>query len=127
RRPDHRIRVPRGRRDRSAGSDDSGAEGEDGVPQDAGRSGGLTPAEASLLRRVGGTVTTQGSPRTPVSDPRAPAHAGAAAPGRRWPSVRELKAICRKGDLDPFWISNIFWRPVSIYVTWLLIRFGVQS
>lgn len=53
--------------------------------------------------------------------------AAADSAGRRWPSVGELKAICRKGDLDPFWISNIFWRPFSIYVTWLLIRFGVRS
>ncbi len=41
-------------------------------------------------------------------------------------SLRELKAICRKGQRDPLWISNIFWRPVSIYVTWLLIRLGVS-
>ena len=41
-------------------------------------------------------------------------------------SLGELKAICRKGDRDPFWISNIFWRPVSIYITWFLIRLGVS-
>jgi phosphatidylglycerophosphate synthase len=40
-------------------------------------------------------------------------------------SLRELRKICRKGERDPFWISNIFWRPVSIYVSWLLIRLGI--
>ena len=40
-------------------------------------------------------------------------------------SLAELRTICRKGDRDPFWISNIFWRPVSVYVTWFLIRLGV--
>ena len=40
-------------------------------------------------------------------------------------SLAELRKICRKGDRDPLWISNIFWRPVSIYVTWFLIRLGV--
>jgi hypothetical protein len=38
------------------------------------------------------------------------------------PSLAELKRICRKGERDPFWVSNIFWRPFSIYVTWLAIR-----
>ncbi len=41
-------------------------------------------------------------------------------------SLAELRTICRKGDRDPLWISNIFWRPVSIYVTWFLIRLGVS-
>jgi len=41
-------------------------------------------------------------------------------------SLAELKTICRKGDRDPFWISNIFWRPFSIYVTWFFIRLGVS-
>ena len=72
-------------------------------------------------------MTVQGIPGAAAPEPRAPAQAEAGASERRWPSVGELKAICRKGDLDPFWISNIFWRPVSIYVTWLLIRLGVQS
>lgn len=41
-------------------------------------------------------------------------------------SLAELRTICRKGDRDPLWISNIFWRPFSIYVTWLFIRLGVS-
>jgi hypothetical protein len=72
-------------------------------------------------------VSVQRTAGAQTHGPQDPACAETDAPGRRWPSVRELKAICRKGDLDPFWISNIFWRPVSIYVTWLLIRLGARS
>jgi len=41
-------------------------------------------------------------------------------------SVRELKRICRKGERDPFWISNFFWRPFSIYGTWLAVALGMR-
>lgn len=42
-------------------------------------------------------------------------------------SLRELKEICRKGPRDFFWISNLFWRPFSIYGTWLAVRLGIRS
>lgn len=45
----------------------------------------------------------------------------------RHPTLSELKAICRKGERDPFWISNIFWRPFSIYLSWILIRTGITA
>ncbi len=71
-------------------------------------------------------MSASGFPRTEMQERQNQASPHAGAPGR-WPSIAELKTLCRKGSLDPFWISNIFWRPVSIYVTWLLIRFGVRS
>jgi phosphatidylglycerophosphate synthase len=42
-------------------------------------------------------------------------------------TLGELKQLCRKGARDPFWISNIFWRPFSIYVSWLAIRLGIRA
>lgn len=35
--------------------------------------------------------------------------------------------MVRKGDYDPFLISNIFWRPVSVYVSWIAVRLGISS
>jgi hypothetical protein len=43
------------------------------------------------------------------------------------PTVSEIKAVVRKGERDPIWISNIFWRPVSVYVTWGALRLGVSA
>jgi hypothetical protein len=47
------------------------------------------------------------------------------APSRA--TIRELKIVCRKGKLDPIWISNIFWRPVSIYFTWIFVRLRISA
>jgi phosphatidylglycerophosphate synthase len=43
------------------------------------------------------------------------------------PSIAELKEICRKGPRDFFWISNVFWRPLSIYGTWAAVRLGLSA
>lgn len=42
-------------------------------------------------------------------------------------SIKELKKVCRKGKFDPFWISNILGRPISIYITWLSIKLGISA
>ena len=40
---------------------------------------------------------------------------------------KDFKGIVRKGSLDPFWISNIFWRPFSVYVSWPLAALRVPA
>ncbi|MEO9476972.1 MAG: CDP-alcohol phosphatidyltransferase family protein [Cyclobacteriaceae bacterium] len=42
-------------------------------------------------------------------------------------SLVELKKVCRKDKLDPFWISNVLARPFSIYVTWICIQLGIRA
>jgi hypothetical protein len=46
-------------------------------------------------------------------------------------SVRQLKAIARKGGAnsadDPFWVSRYFYRKFTVYLTWLCIKLGVSS
>lgn len=46
-------------------------------------------------------------------------------------SLRELKAVARKGGAgsgdDPFWLSRYFYRHFTIYVTWLFVNLHIGS
>jgi len=42
------------------------------------------------------------------------------------PSLEELKAVCRKGDAEPFWISRFLIRPWSPYVSFVALRLGAS-
>jgi hypothetical protein len=68
----------------------------------------------------------------PAGDPAesaGPSDARAAAPGPV--TVRSLREVVRKGGAassdDPFWLSRIFYRKFTIYVTWLCIKQGISS
>jgi len=41
--------------------------------------------------------------------------------------IKELKAICQKGDLEPFWISKYLIRPLSIYFTYIFIKLKLTA
>lgn len=42
-------------------------------------------------------------------------------------TIKEFRSMVRKGDYDPFLLSQIFARPVSVYISWLAVRLGVSS
>lgn len=42
-------------------------------------------------------------------------------------SLAEFKSIVRKGSVDPFWFSNVFWRPVSYWFSWIAVLLGMTA
>jgi phosphatidylglycerophosphate synthase len=61
----------------------------------------------------------------------APGSAPAAATAPRPMTLRLLKEVARKGGAassdDPFWLSRLFYRRFTVYVTWLCIKLGIGS
>ena len=57
----------------------------------------------------------------------APTHAATPAPV----SIQLLKDVARKGGRasadDPFWLSRLFYRKFTVYVTWLCVKLGISS
>lgn len=45
---------------------------------------------------------------------------------RKYPSVAQLRAVTKRHEI-PFWISAIFYRKVSIYITWIFVRWRVSA
>jgi len=45
---------------------------------------------------------------------------------RSRPSCDEVRAVCRKGDAEPFWISRFLIRPWTPYLSFLALRLGVS-
>jgi len=71
-----------------------------------------------------------GAPAAASGAPAAPAGSvGSAAPAPA--TLRVLKEVVRKGGAassqDPFWLSRLFYRKFTIYITWLFIKLGVGS
>src|SRR5688572_27394088 len=68
-----------------------------------------------------------GPPAGPVAPAPTPANTAAPAPV----SIQLLKDVARKGGRasaeDPFWLSRLFYRKFTIYVTWLCIKLGINS
>lgn len=61
----------------------------------------------------------------------APAAGGACPADPSRITLRELKAVARKGGAgsgdDPFWLSRYFYRGFTIYVTWVCVKLRVSS
>lgn len=41
--------------------------------------------------------------------------------------IKELKEIVRKKDGEPFWGSRLFWRELSIYITWFCTKISIPA
>jgi phosphatidylglycerophosphate synthase len=60
-----------------------------------------------------------------------PASTSGSPAGRTRVTLGQLKAMARKGGAasseDPYWLSRLFYRRFTIYVTWLCTRLGISS
>ena len=70
-------------------------------------------------------------PPPPGAPPAAPASPSAPSSAPAPATLNLLKAIGRKGgpasSQDPFWLSRLFYRRFTVYVTWLCVRLGIGS